>query len=248
MSFFAACEGPDIWAIFQEAEASCSLRNCRSATAVLSQSRATAGAEARALSIGSSATSAGHQSAGLRGRRHVGRAIPGLAPRRRWNSQHGGNPGGLDGVEFPHTAGHEEALDKAEKPRKPGPEEEAINNPQPRAPQIEMVRSETAQEERQHDAHDLIAAHHLITQIKNRLRVWIRLAAHGLLSLFALDYHTQPGDAVFPARWKRIAIRAGIPVKLCSLARRRKKRKMPARKAAKEGARGKRGKKVHLQR
>jgi hypothetical protein len=53
-----------------------------------------------------------------------------------------------------------------------------------------VVRAEAAQEQSQHDAYDLIAAHHLIMLVKNRLRVGIRLAAHGLLSLPVLHLPT----------------------------------------------------------
>jgi hypothetical protein len=44
--------------------------------------------------------------------------------------------------------------------------------------------------------------------VENRLRAGIRLAAHGLLSLLVLYLFTHRTDSRFPARRKRLAMRA----------------------------------------
>jgi hypothetical protein len=65
----------------------------------------------------------------------------------------------LDSVELSHAAGHEEAFNEPKKRRNAGPEEAQVEDSQSRAAQIKVVDSERAQEERQQDADNLIAAH-----------------------------------------------------------------------------------------
>jgi hypothetical protein len=60
-----------------------------------------------------------------------------------------------------------------------------------------VVNAEAAQKQRQQNAHHFIATHYLILLVKDRLRVGIRLAAHGRFSLLS-SLDTQPATAMFP--------------------------------------------------
>ena len=166
------------------------------------QRLAAGAAEARALRVGLLAAGAGDEGSGLDGgrgrRRDVDRDVDGrLSPAGHGDAQRGGDAGSLDGVELAHAGGHEEALDEAEQGGDSAPEEQAVEDAEAGAAQIEVVNAEGAEEDGQKDADDLVTADRLILLVEQRLRVGVRLAAHGSISVLLCCNNTQVWRAWF---------------------------------------------------
>src|ERR1039458_5630502 len=121
-----------------------------------------------------------------------------LAPTGHGDTKRGGDSRSLDGVEFAHTAGHEEALDKAKNPWNRGPAETGVENAEAGIAQIEVVNAKAAQKQRQQNANHLVAARRLILLIEDGLRVGIRNAAHGWFSCRILLKRYAAGRGVVP--------------------------------------------------